>query len=488
MTDTPILEARGVGKTFPGTQALDSVDFAIYPGKVHALVGENGAGKSTLVKILAGIETPTAGTLLESGRPIRLESARDADRFGIGIIHQELNLLLNLSVAENIFAGRELCRYGVLVDRRGQQRVTRELMARLDHPIPPDTLVGSLPLGRRQLVEIAKALARRVRVLMMDEPTSALSAAEVEVLFRVVRELTAAGVAVVYISHRLQELLRLADDVTVLRDGRVVGRAAAGEIGAGWIVERMTGHAAAARQPEITAPFPASPPVLRAGEIELRAGEIVGLYGLMGAGRTELLESLIGLRPPKNPVWLDAARIDRLGIGSRIRRGLAMVSEDRQRTGLVATLPLGANITLAALRRLARAGYLSARTEDRAAAAQIADLGIRATGPRVPITALSGGNQQKAVIARCLLTSPKVLLMDQPTRGIDVGAKEEIYRLMRRLATQGMAILFASSEIAEVRAIADRILVMARGRIAAAVPAAQATDEALVTAAGGGAA
>ena len=295
MTDTPILEARGVGKTFPGTQALDSVDFAIYPGKVHALVGENGAGKSTLVKILAGIETPTAGTLLESGRPIRLESARDADRFGIGIIHQELNLLLNLSVAENIFAGRELCRYGVLVDRRGQQRVTRELMARLDHPIPPDTLVGSLPLGRRQLVEIAKALARRVRVLMMDEPTSALSAAEVEVLFRVVRELTAAGVAVVYISHRLQELLRLAADVTVLRAGRVVGRAAAGEIGAGWIVERMTGHAAAARQPEITAPFPASPPVLRAGEIELRAGEIVGLYGLMGAGRSELGAALFGL-------------------------------------------------------------------------------------------------------------------------------------------------------------------------------------------------
>jgi erythritol transport system ATP-binding protein len=487
VTDNPILEARGVGKTFSGTQALDSVDFAIYPGKVHALVGENGAGKSTLVKILAGIETPTTGTLLESGRPIRLESTRDADRFGIGVIHQELNLLPDLSVAENIFVGHELRRYRVLVDRAGQRRVTRELMARLDHPIPPDTLVGSLPLGRRQLVEIAKALARRVRVLMMDEPTSALSAAEVEVLFRVVRELTAAGVAVVYISHRMQELLRLADDVTVLRDGRVVGRAAAGEIDAGWIVERMTGRPAEAHRRE-TAASSDKTPLLRAGEIELRAGEIVGLYGLMGAGRTELLESLIGLRTSQDPVWLDGARIDRLDTAGRIRRGLAMVSEDRQRSGLVPTLPLSANITLAALRRLARAGYLSPRTEDRAAAAQIADLGIRAAGPRVPITALSGGNQQKAVIARCLLTSPKVLLMDQPTRGIDVGAKEEIYRLMRRLATQGMAILFATSEIAEVRDVADRILVMARGRIAAAVTAAQATDEALVTAAGGGAA
>jgi erythritol transport system ATP-binding protein len=486
VTDLPLLEARGIGKTFPGTQALESVDFAIYPGKVHALVGENGAGKSTLVKILAGIETPTTGTLLGSGQPIRLESTRDADRFGIGVIHQELNLLPNLSVAENIFVGHELRRYGVLVDRAAQRCVTRELMARLDHPIPPDTLVGSLPLGRQQLVEIAKALARRVRILMMDEPTSALSAAEVEVLFRVVRELTAAGVAVVYISHRMQELLRLADDVTVLRDGRVVGRAAAGEIDAGWIVERMTGRPAEAH-PRENAAGSDNPSVLRAGEIELRAGEIVGLYGLMGAGRTELLEGLIGLRLSQNPVWLDGARIDRLDTAGRIRRGLAMVSEDRQRSGLVATLPLGANITLAALRRLARAGYLSARTEDRAAAAQIADLGIRAAGPRVPITALSGGNQQKAVIARCLLTSPKVLLMDQPTRGIDVGAKEEIYRLMRRLATQGMAILFATSEIAEVRAVADRILVLTRGRIAAAVTAAQATDEALVTAAGGGA-
>jgi len=313
-----VLEAREVSMQYPGTLALDRVTFRLRRGRVSALIGENGAGKSTLVKILAGIAQPTGGSLLLDGRPIAIRSVRDADAHSIGIIHQELNLCPNLSVAENIHLARELSVHGVL-DKRRQEERARELLARLEHPIDPRALVGELPLGQQQIVEIAKALARDVRVLMMDEPTSALSAAEIAVLFRIIRDLAARGVAIVYISHRLEELLEIADQVSVLRDGRMVAEGAAGDVDTRWIVEQMTGRPAAASEPAaagesgavllrveaLSLTSESGRPLLRDVSLRMHAGEVVGIYGLMGAGRTELLESLMGCtrNPPAASGW-----------------------------------------------------------------------------------------------------------------------------------------------------------------------------------------
>ena len=490
----PVLEAREVSVQFPGTLALDRVSFALRGGSVAALIGENGAGKSTLVKVLGGIQRPTRGTLLMDGREIALRSVRDAAAHGIGIIHQELNLCPNLSVAENIYLARERTQRGVL-DKRRQERGARELLARLEHPIDPRTPVGDLPLGQQQIVEIAKALEREVRVLMMDEPTSALSAAEIEVLFRVIRDLRARGVAIVYISHRLEELLGIADSVSVLRDGRMVAEAPAVEVDTRWIVERMTGRPAGAaelpsavsagaevlRVDSLSLAAESGRPLLRGVSLGLRAGEVLGIYGLMGAGRTELLECLMGLHPEvAGSILLDSRRLDRTDTAGRISAGLAMVPEDRQASGLVQSLSVLANMTLASL---TAAVCLSPGREEAAATSAASDLQIRGPGLRHNIGALSGGNQQKVVLARCLLTRPKVLLLDEPTRGVDVGAKREIHAIVRRLAADGMAIVLVSSELEEVRATAQRILVMSRGAVTAEFAAADATDEALAKAA-----
>jgi erythritol transport system ATP-binding protein len=435
-----MLAARAVSMQYPGTLALDRVDFEVQPGRVNALIGENGAGKSTLMRILAGEEQPTGG---------RIE--RDVP---VAMIHQELNLLPKLSVADNIFLGRERTRRGVL-DRAAEEGETRALMARLGLAIDPRAPVDGLPLGQQQMVEIAKALAREARVLIMDEPTSALSAAEIAVLFGVIRDLKAHGVGIVYISHRLEELLGIGDRVTVLRDGRVVAEAEAAGLTTAWLVEKITGRTLAAHE---RAAAPASPgrELLRRGQLAARAGEVVGLYGLMGAGRTELLESLAA-------------------------EGCWLVPEDCKSAGVVPTMSVLENITLATLRGL----YLSPAKERRRAAPLAAELGVRIDGP---ITRLSGGNQQKAVLARYLLAAPQLLLLDEPTRGVDVAARAEIHAIIRRLAAQGMAVVFASSELKEVLALADRVLVMARGRITAEFEAARVTEHELVAAAapGGG--
>jgi erythritol transport system ATP-binding protein len=487
-----VLAARGITKQFPGTLALDRVAFPVYRGKVNVLIGENGAGKSTLVKILAGVEQPSSGVLELDGRPIRMSSARDAAANGIGIIYQELNLFPNLSVADNIFMARENARHGV-IDRDAEQRVTRELMRRLEQAIDPRTLVGDLPLGQQQIVEIARALAREVRILIMDEPTSALSSSEIEVLFRLIRDLKSRGVAIIYISHRLEEVLTIGDRVTVLRDGRVVAGAPAQDVDVAWIVEKMTGRSGSAPAPRGTAaegrsllevrslslPGPAGRPALQDISFTLGAGEIVGVYGLMGAGRTELFETLIGRRSAdRGSISLDGERVEHNALPDRIRSGLVLVPEDRQRDGLVPTLSVKDNITLARLRGI----YLSRAAERAKATRMIRELRIRTAGPEQPVTSLSGGNQQKVVISRFLLTSPKVLLLDEPTRGVDVGARAEIFDIIRGLAGQGMAILFASSELQEVLAMSTRILVMSLGRITAEFPVAEATEELLVAA------
>jgi len=407
-----MLEARGVSMRYPGTLALDNVTFRLYQGRVSALIGENGAGKSTLVKILAGIARPTGGTLLLDDAEISLGSVRDADERGIGIIHQELNLCPNLSIAENIYLARELTGRGGVLNRRQQEDRAASLMARLEQSIHPRTLVGDLPLGQQQLVEIAKALARNVRVLMMDEPTSALSSTEIAVLFRIIRVLTARGVAVVYISHRLEELLGIASTVSVLRDGRMVAEAEAAEVDTRWIVEKMTGRPASALQPPHAASL--GPELLRVENLSLnadngrallqdvslrlRAGEVLGIYGLLGAGRTELLECIMGLHPQLlGSIFLDSKKLDRADTSARIANGLAMLPEDRQFSGLVQTLSVRANMTISSLARFSRGPWLSPSSEEKAANAMVASLTIKTASLESNIASLSGGNQQKVV-------------------------------------------------------------------------------------------
>ena len=499
LTDVaPVLEAVDVHRRFGATTALAGVDFTIGRGRVHALIGENGAGKSTLLRILAGIDRPTSGRLVLDGRETQFESARDAALQGVGLIHQELQLFPDLDVTENIFAGRERrTRWGT-VDTAAQVEVTRGVLAKLSHPIPPHTLVGALPLGQQQIVEIARALAHDVRVLLMDEPTSALGPSEVPQLFRVIRDVTSHGVSVVYVSHRLEELLAIADVVTVLRDGRVVGHAPVSEVNVSWIVERMTGRDATRLTPASTSHTGATE--LRVANLQLpsrtgrtglhdisfevRAGEVVGLYGLMGAGRTELFESLLGVHhDASGSVQLSSREVGRVPIAERVAAGLAMVPEDRQVSGLVPDLSVVENATLSSLRQLSTFGHLAPASELRAAMPILDELHVQTPGPYAPITAISGGNQQKVVIARALLRNPRVLLLDEPTRGVDVGAKSEILDTMRRLASRGVAIVFATSDLAEIQAVATRVLVMARGRIRADVDATQATADDLASAA-----
>jgi erythritol transport system ATP-binding protein len=477
-----VMRARDVTKVYGGTHALRGVDFSIRRGAVTALFGENGAGKSTLMKILAGVESPTTGTLELFGEAVAFASPVEAVRRGVAIIHQELNLCPNLSVTDNLFMGREIVRANGTVDARTERRLATEVLARLEEPIDPDTDVADLRLGQQQVVEIARAISLQARVLIMDEPTSALSSAEVEVLFRVIRELTASGVAVVYISHHLEEALEIGDDVVVLRDGSLVATASAADVDLGWVVANMVG-----RNPDDLYPVlgaergdpllsvrglsvadPTNPGRLAVAELDLevRAGEIVCLYGLMGAGRTELLESLAGrLVASAGTVHVDGVEVTRMSIGERIRRGLALVPEDRQRDGLVQTMSVGDNMSIASIRGFLRGPFVAARRELDAVQRTIRDVTVKTSGPAAAIGSLSGGNQQKVVIGKVLLTSPRVLLLDEPTRGIDVGAKADIFTLMANQARAGLAVLFATSELGEALNACDRVLVMHRGRV-----------------------
>lgn len=494
--DDIILRAQQVTKVYPGTIALDHVDFSVYRGKVNVLVGENGAGKSTLMKIMAGVERPTSGRLLLEGREIEAKSPREAEQLGIGIIYQELNLFPNLNIAENIFIAHEKTYGGAVIRHGEQEKFASDLLARLEHPISPRTLVQHLRIGQQQVVEIAKALALDVRILIMDEPTSALSDAEVQVLFSIIRELKAAGVSIIYISHKLEELMQIGDYITVLRDGHKVAEAPMRDISLPWIIERMVGRDTAAmyHPPQhafgeeilkvegITLPKPGGGYLLDNISFGLRAGEILGIYGLMGAGRTELFECLMGLHPhAAGTVSLNGKKLDGL-IDRRIKQGMALIPEDRQREGLIAELSVTHNMLLASLRRFFNGLFLSAQAEKASVSRMIDELAIKVSNPQNPIASLSGGNQQKVVVAKSLLTEPRVLLMDEPTRGIDVGAKEEIFEIARRLAAQGLGVLFVSTELNEIMAVADRIIVMSKGRITQIFDRAEATQQALVEA------
>ena len=494
--DEIILRTESITKVYPGTIALDEVAFQVRKGKVNVLIGENGAGKSTLMKILAGVEQPSSGKILLDNQEIHLHSPLDATRYGIGIIYQELNLCANLNVKDNIFLAREIVQNG-MIDQKVEKQRAVELVKRLEQDISPLAPVGDLRIGQQQIVEIAKALVQDVRILIMDEPTSALSAAEVEVLFRIIRELKAQGVAIIYISHKLEELLQIGDYITVLRDGRKVAESEASKVDLYWLIMNMVGRNPGALFPreerelgkELLKVEDLS--LLRIGggyvldhvSFELHEGEILGFYGLMGAGRSDLVDCLAGARPDATgKVWLNQELITSKSVNERIKEGFVLIPEDRQQYGLVQTMSVKDNMLLASLKKYLTSIFLMRKKEKKAADSQVKSLSIRISNINQPITSLSGGNQQKVVVAKGLLTKPKVLLLDEPTRGIDVGAKAEIFELMNRLAAQKYGVIFVSSELKEIFAMSDRILVMSKGAITGEFTHQEATEEKLVEA------
>jgi ribose transport system ATP-binding protein len=487
----PLLEARGLSRSFPGVRALHAVDLALHCGEVLAVIGENGAGKSTLMKCLAGVQQPDAGEVRLDGRPVRFDSVRSALAHGIALIHQELNLADNLDVAANLFLGREPRRLGLL-DRARMAQDARALLARVGLRCAPDTLVRDLSIGSQQLVEIAKALSVEARVLIMDEPTSSLSVAEAEILFRVIGELRATGVSVIYISHRLGEVSRIADRVVVLRDGENAGELARAQIEHDAMVRLMVGrdvarfyaraaHAVGAPLLEVRDLIVPEHPRERVS-FALRAGEIVGLAGLVGAGRSELLETLFCVRRRLGGEVLLAGRpLAARAPRAAIAAGLVLVPEDRKRQGLVLGLSVADNLGLAALRAdRARLGFVDRRRQRALVDEQMRRLRVKAAGPRQPVQLLSGGNQQKVVLGKVLALRPRVLLLDEPTRGIDVGAKQEIHELIEALAAEGVAILFASSEMTEIIGLADRVLVLHEGALRGELARTELSEEAIL--------
>jgi ABC-type sugar transport system ATPase subunit len=494
---------RHVSKSFGGARALRDVSFTAQGGQVHALCGENGAGKSTLMKILAGAITDYEGEIDVLGRPVRFSGPRAAENAGIRIIYQELNLVSQLTVADNIFLGREKAWGGRLgwLNRRAMEAQTTRLFEGLGAAIAPRARVGDLRIGDQQMVEIARALAEGAAIVIMDEPTSALSDSEVTRLFRVIADLRKSGTTVIYISHKMNEVFSLADRVTVLRDGQFVASASRGETSPDQVVRWMVGREIAAlnyvqhpimeqavlevKHLSLPSPRGSGRPSLHDITFSVRAGEVLGIAGLLGAGRTELLEAIFGAgrARPTGTIHLDGRPIRFTHPDEAIRAGIAMVTEDRKTLGLFDRMTVAENITIRHLSRLTLGPLIDPRAENRAVASSIQDLGIKAAGGGVPVTSLSGGNQQKCILARWLLIEPKVLLLDEPTRGIDVGAKSEIYHLIRRLASQRRAIIMTSSELPELLAVSDRILVLCEGRITADLPRALATEESIMHAA-----
>lgn len=496
---TPLLVVSGLTKRFPGVLALDQVDLTLYPGEVLAVIGENGAGKSTLMSILAGVQKPDEGTVEVEGVRVEFDSVRDAGSHGIVLIHQELNLSDNLDVASNIFLGREPRRRG-LIDHRRLHRDTAPLLERVGLTCKPRTIVSRLSIGHQQMVEIAKALSVDARVLIMDEPTSSLSQRETDQLYRVIRDLRSRGVSVIYISHRLTEVKELADRVTVLRDGRNAGNLGPDEIDHESMVKLMVGRDLSQfyqRRPHEIGEMILETMDLRTSAnpthplcFELRRGEIVGLAGLVGSGRTEVLETLFGVTPAVGGEIRIAGESVRLNSPlDAVSAGLGLVPEDRKQQGVVLEMAVRENLSLAGLQRHRRGGIFLDRAYERGLAREKIDqLNIKTPGDRQIVQVLSGGNQQKVVVGKWLALDPRILLLDEPTRGIDIGAKQEIYRLMEDLAERGVTVLFVSSEMAEILGMSDRVLVMHEGRISGELAREELTEERVMHLATGGSA
>ena len=490
---TLALEMRGITKSFAGNAVLTEVNLSARAGAVHALVGENGAGKSTLMKILAGVYSPDAGEILIEGAPTEFSRPADALRQGIAMIYQELSLAGRLTVADNIFLGREPLAFAPLkvINQRAINERAARILAGYGFDIDPRTRVERLGAADKQLVEITRATLEATRVLVMDEPTSSLTAREANELFRLIRDLKARGIAIIYISHRLEELESIADRLTVLRDGRVVYSGAWGEIPTAAMIRHMAGR-------ELKEIFPtrrAEPAetrlrverLSRAGKFsgvtfEARAGEVVGIAGLAGAGRTELVETIFGVRKADSgEVFVNGARLDALRPDRAVAQGLGFVTEDRRRAGLCLNLSLAQNLTLANVRALVKAWRLDCDREVDAARGFIERLHIRPANPAKVIARMSGGNQQKVLLGRWLFANAKVLLLDEPTRGVDVAARSEIYRAINELVEAGAAVVMVSSDLPELLGMADRIVVMRRGRLVAELDAKRTTQEEVLT-------
>ena len=475
-----VRKCRHMEKVYPGTKALDDVDFNIYRGKVNVLIGENGAGKSTLMKQIAGIEQPSSGKMYLDGEEVSFKNTTEARAKGVGIIHQELSLFPNLNVYQNIFMNNEQ-KKGVVVNNEIHKQKTKEVLERLEYPIDPEAKVGDLRVGQQQMIEIARNLIQDdLKILIMDEPTSSLSQSEVQVLFKIMRELNAQGISIVYISHRLEEIMEIGDHVTILRDGKYVDDAAVKDIDVPWIVQKMTGSNKSYPKKERDIDWEKQDTVLEVKDLclpkkgggwlldhvsfKLKRGEILGIYGLMGAGRTEVFECLMGLHPEHTgEVYVDGKKIKIKNIAEQIKNGFALVPEDRQAEGLVQTLDIEKNISLSSLKTCCNKFVLSKQKEDEYVDAQIKDIHIKVADKHLPILSLSGGNQQKCVIGKGVLTDPKILLMDEPSRGIDIGAKTEVFDIINQYADRGLSIICVSSELKEMLAIANRVVVLSNG-------------------------
>lgn len=494
-----VLEARDIVKNYGGVKALKGVNFEIRKGTVTTLFGENGAGKSTLMKILSGVEQPSSGHIVLGGESVVFHGTADARDRGISIIHQELSLAPNLSVRDNIFLGREIGGL-VGVDFAEQTRQTRLLLEELQLPIEPDTILADLRVGQQQIIEIARALSVDSRILIMDEPTSALAAAEVRVLFGIIEELKARGVAIVYISHHLEEALKVTDHAVVLRDGTMTAAGERQDIDLDWIVHHMVGDnydlgvpptgydfgevVLSVRDLRVLDPENSERATVDGLDLEVRQGEVVCLYGLMGSGRTELLEAIAGRGEiAGGQIWLHGERLTNESIAERIELGVGLVPEDRQRDGLVQSLSVGRNLTLASMKELLVKGFLSRGKEKVLSDRLIQDVTVKTPSADVPISSLSGGNQQKVVIGKVLATGPRVMLLDEPSRGVDVGAKGEVFRLLAGHAADGLTVVYSTSEVGECLSIAHRIIVLSRGRVAAEFGA-DATKEMIMAASG----
>jgi ABC-type sugar transport system ATPase subunit len=501
MTVAPIISVEQVTKHFGGVTALADVSLDFAAGEAHAIVGENGAGKSTLMKILAGVITDYEGRVSVRGQKVQFTGTRDAERAGISIIHQELNLVEQLSAAANIFLGRERRgRFGML-DQQAMDEAAAELLAQLECPIDPRRPARELRVGDQQLIEIAKALSLNAEILIMDEPTSALTETEVARLFRVVGRLRQRGVTILYISHKMDEVFQLADRITILRDGRLVETVAKSESSPRRVTHLMVGREieetrlGAYRSPsdvvlevqDLSLPWPGHARAWRLADIsfKLRRGEILGIAGLMGAGRTELLECLFGAsaEPPQGRVLLEGREVRFTHPSQAVDAGVAMVTEDRKRLGLFSHMTVRENVTLCTLKEAVLGGLVSSSRERALAKKGVEPLRVKSAGLEAPITSLSGGNQQKGVIARWLLTKPKVLLLDDPTRGIDVGAKAELYRLIDELCREGLGLVVTSSELPELLTLCDRILVFCEGRLTGDFSRSEASEQRIIQAA-----
>ena len=496
-----MLVADQITKRFTGVTALDGVCLEFPAGAVTAVIGENGAGKSTLMKILSGVYSDYEGQIFFNGKPVQFKSIRDAQACGIAIIHQELTLIPDLSIVDNIFLGRELTTRWGMLDRKAMRRRTQELLDNLTMTLDPDTLVGQLKVGQQQVVEMAKALLIDSRVIIMDEPTSAISESEVTVLFRIINELREQGKAIVYISHKLDELFTIADRYVVLRDGKSIECGPMAGMNHDRLIRAMVGRevniirrqtAGVTYAPLLIAehiclghPVRTDDLLVKNSSFTVGRGEVVGLFGLMGAGRTELLETLFGLHPKRSrgTVHLDGQLVPFQSPGCAIRAGLALVPEDRKRDGLVLGLDVQTNISLTALETIEKGGLLNKGKEATLARKYMSELRIKTPSEKQTVRNLSGGNQQKIVLSKWLATHPKFLMLDEPTRGIDINAKNEIYKLIEQLAAEGMGLLVVSSEIPELLAIADRILVMSEGVLMAELPIEDATEDAILKAA-----